>query len=136
MLFIELLETKRYYDVGFKATVFVFLRLQYTFTSCITVLVNTLALYTKLCTCCYISLVLFLVCTIIHILLYSTVDDPMAFISFIHEKVKDLPLPADLDLSAVFNTVHGQLEAMGFPGENSITKQMIQTKDVNIILSQ
>lgn len=40
----------------------------------------------------------------------------MAFMNFVHEKLKDLPLPEGIDLPAIFNMAHGQLEAMGFPG--------------------
>lgn len=47
------------------------------------------------------------------------VDDPIAFVKFVHEKVKALNLPADLDLTPIFNVLHGQLEAMGMPGEGN-----------------
>lgn len=49
----------------------------------------------------------------------------MAFMNFVHDKIKTLPLPDDFDLSPIFNMVHGQLEAMGFPGNGSISSSWI-----------
>lgn len=40
----------------------------------------------------------------------------MEFLNFVHEKLKQMPLPPGVDVSAIMNMVHGQLEAMGFPG--------------------
>ena len=40
----------------------------------------------------------------------------MEFLNFVHEKLKSLPLPPGVDVTSILNMVHGQLEAMGFPG--------------------
>ncbi|KAH3891309.1 hypothetical protein DPMN_015403 [Dreissena polymorpha] len=52
-------------------------------------------------------------------------DDPVAFVNFVHQKVKDLHLPADLDLTPIFNVLHGQLEAMGMPEDKTKIKQWL-----------
>lgn len=44
----------------------------------------------------------------------------MEFLNFVHEKLKSLPLPPGVDPTAILNMVHGQLEAMGFPGRYSV----------------
>jgi hypothetical protein len=51
-----------------------------------------------------------------YIYMSSSVDDPMEFLNFVHEKLKSLPLPPGVDVTSILNMVHGQLEAMGFPG--------------------
>jgi len=42
-------------------------------------------------------------------------DSPKKLLEFVQEKVKGLPLPEDLDPTAMLNMIHGQLEAMGIP---------------------
>jgi len=49
----------------------------------------------------------------------------MAFLNFVHQKVKDLPLPDDLNPTDMLNMVHGQLEAMGFPEDKTKIKEWL-----------